>query len=174
MKRFEPLPGERVILKSPKHWKNYIVPVLVILICLVAISVHLRYPGINLLDLCMGMDGFPAWVNSVLSCMEVATMILVILDFTLEVADTACTCYYVTDRRIIIVSSFLNVKTCEMLLERCETVSLRQSLPARMLNSGDIVCTSAGSCLRMEDVCGAGAFRRTLMRELTKHEIIRT
>jgi len=166
MNRFEPLPGEKIILENPKHWKNYILPGLAMAACLGGIALRLSHPEANVINLLMP-GTIPAAAVLVISYGEAIVLMLLLVALGAAMVDLAHTRYYVTNRRIVSTSGWLNVRMSEMLLERVETVALSQKLSERMFNSGDILCVSAGASIYLDDVYDARGFRQRVMEEMT-------
>lgn len=167
MNRFEPLPDEKIVLENPKHWKNYILPGLAVAACLAAVWLRLANPDASLLNYVSPGMVSPDIVL-ILSHGEAIVMLILILALCLSMVDTAYTRYYVTNKRIVSVSGWLNVRILEMRLDKCETVSLSQRISERLFNSGDILCVGAGSTIYLDDVYAARRFRQTIMQMLAK------
>lgn len=170
MNRFELLPDEQIVIENPKHWKNYILPVLAMWLCLAAIALRLRYMDINILNELTGYAIIPEFAVTALSYIEVLTFLVMVAALAFALADIAYTRYYVTNKRIVATAGFLNVRQNEMMLERCETVFLSQKVSERVFNSGDILCISAGAHIHLDDVYDARRFKQTIMTMITKDE----
>lgn len=167
MNRFELLPDEKILLDNPKHWRNYILPVATLCLAFAGLWFRLAHPEKNLVN--MLSPGFlPAGVVQVMSYVEAMTMLIIIMAVGLDMVNTAYTRYYVTNKRIIAISGWFRVRVSEMLLDRCESVSLSQKVSERIFNSGDILCVSAGASIYLDDVYDARRFRQTIVAELTK------
>lgn len=167
MNRFDPLPDEHVIIENPKHWRNYILPVGCIALCLGGMALRLAYPEANLVNWFTKADVIPEDIVNILSYVEAFVMLITMTVLFISVIDIAYTRYYVTNKRIISSAGWLNVRIADMLLERCETVSLFQRVSERLFNSGDILCASAGTSIYLDDVYDARRFRQTIMRMMT-------
>lgn len=170
MNRFEPLEDERVILEMPKHWRNYILPVVAMAAILGAIALRLAFPETSLLNRLAGDPLLPPTAILVASYAEAAVFAVLLVCVAFSVVALAYTRYYVTDKRVVSTSGWINVKVCDMLLERVETVSLSQRAWERVFNSGDILVVSAGASIYLDDVYDARRFRQTVMQEMTKHQ----
>lgn len=162
MNRFELFPGERIVVKTPKHWRNYIPPVFAILLCLVALFLRLRYPDVSLLSVLLPGSLPPAFL-ALAGRVEILLLAVLLPVLAFGMVETAYTQYYITDRRIAAVSGFLNVRVSELMLDRCESVTLSQRLGERLFNAGDILCVSAGAAIYLDDVYDAMRFKQTLM-----------
>lgn len=168
MNRFELLPDEAVILENPKHWRNYIIPVLAMALCLIVLVIRIRNPYDNMVNSVMEKPLISPQHSLYLCYVELALLGIAQLYIAYVMIETAFTRYYVTNRRIVVTEGFLNVRIAEMLISTCQTVSLSQKFIERLFNSGDILCISAGSNLLLEDVYRARAFRQTIMRMMAR------
>ena len=173
MKRFELLPGEQIIIQNPIHWRNYILPVTAMVGCLVGVGLRLAFPDESLLNLLPESMAAPPRLITLISHIEAIAMLMVFVVMCFVVINLAYTRYYVTNKRIIASSGWLNVRTSDMLLDRCETVSLSQRMGERFFNSGDILCVSAGANIYLNDVYNARAFRQTIMARLVELDELR-
>lgn len=169
MKRLELLDDEKIILVNPKHWRNYIVPCFILLLCFAAIVVKLKYPTLNIINIISPGLISEANITS-LSYLEVSIMVLLIAAVYLSMITTAHTYYYVTNQRIVVVEGWINVRMSDMLLERCETISLSQRFWEGIFNSGDLLCISAGTQLYLDDVYDARHFRQVVINEMARIE----
>lgn len=167
MKRFEPLPDEEVIIVNPKHWKNYILPVFLIIFNLALITIIAKNPGLFQF-VNSYISGKTAKVIAGILPAAITVMCgIVIIMAIVNIIDTCYTRYYITDKRIVSISGVIHVTVAEMLLEKCETVSLSQRFTERLFNSGDILCISAGSSIYLDDVYDARKFKQTIINMLT-------
>lgn len=170
MKRFELLPDEEIIISNPKHWKNYLAPGLCIAACAVAGFLKLDNINYNAVNALTGHKVIPQGLVPYVSYLEAIVMALVIIGICIYMIDISYTRYYVTSKRIISSTGFLNVTMSEMMLDKCETVSLSQKLYERFFNSGDILCISAGASIYLDDVYDARKFKQTIVNILSKFE----
>lgn len=167
MKRFEPLQNEKIILECPKHWKNYIVPVLVVMLCLGGMALRLVYPDKSIVNH-FRPETFDQDTVYIFTYLEVIIMALVLLMVSISMVNIAYTRYYVTSHRVISTSGWVTIRTSDMLLERVETVYMSQRFSERLFRSGDIVCVSAGASLYLDDVYSAGRFLQTTLQKMTE------
>ncbi len=170
MQRFELLPEEHIIIENPKHWKNYIIPMFLMMVCAVGAILRMEYSDRIFLNEIFNMDILPLKYSNILSWIEAIVFLLVFIGLSASIIDTAYTRYYVTDKRIISSSGFLNVRINEMTLERCETVSMTQRIMERVFDSGDILCISAGASIYLDDVYHARQFKQTIIKMITEKE----
>lgn len=166
MKRFVPISGEVVVLSSPKHWKNYIVPMLLMLVCLAALLLRLHFWGTTLVDVLRQSMKVPDQFVGLLCIGEVVILGLLMMSLLVKIVNVAYTRYYVTNRRVICSSGWMVVTLSDMMLDKCEYVGLNQRVWERLFNSGDIICISAGARVYMDDVYHARRFRQTVMELL--------
>lgn len=169
MNRFELLPDEKIIIENPKHWKNYIIPAIAMCASLGGVALRLSRPLVSVVNLVVP-GTLPDAVVLAASYAEAIIMVLLLAAVSAALVDLAHTRYYVTDRRIVSISGWLNVRMSDMLLERIETVSLSQKISERIFNSGDILCVSAGASLYLDDVYDARRFRQTVMEMMTRYD----
>lgn len=176
MRRFETMIGETVIVSRPKHWKNHILPALSLLTCLAFASARWVFRSHTILDLFPGFTstevgrtlfGYVSGVKEFLVPVEMAVVLLVSLQALVAIAGIAATRYYVTDRRVVATSGLLNVRVCEILIGRIETVELNESFYERLFGSGDILIVSAGTSIYLDDVYEARRFRMILIEQMT-------
>jgi hypothetical protein len=170
MNRFELMEDESIVIVNPKHWRNYIVPATAMLLALAAIAARLRHPGTSIINHLLGEAAIPLETVVVVSYAEAGMLLLLVVALGFAMVETAHTRYYVTTKRIIAESGWLSVRISEMLLDRCETVSMTQRVPERIFNSGDILCVSAGASIYLDDVYDARKFRQTIMKMMVKEE----
>lgn len=164
MKRFELLDGERTVISESIHWKNRLLPAAGVLLSLTLLALRLRFMDTSVLNAASGMDIIDRRFQAVLSTLEALCLLAMCFSSAIRLIRVSYTRYYVTTQRIISVSGILAVDYQEMLLSRCETVYLRQSVYERLFRSGDILCVSAGATLYLDDVHDAVAFKQTLMK----------
>lgn len=170
MNRFEPLEDEHIILEMPKHWRNYILPVVAMGAILGAIAIRLAFPETSLLNRLAREPLLPTEAVQAISYLEATLFAVLLVCVSVSVVAIAYTRYYVTNKRVVSTSGWINVKVCDMLLERVETVSLSQRAVERIFNSGDLLVVSAGASIYLDDVYDARRFRQTVMQEMTKNQ----
>lgn len=177
MRRFETMPGETVLISRPKHWKNFILPVLSLLTCIVFAIARWAYRTHTILELFPSLLSDPTYrslfesvysVRPILVVAEITIVMLMSLESVVTILEVCATRYYVTDRRIVATSGLLNVRMCEILLRRIETVELNETLYERIFGSGDILIIAAGTNIYLDDVYDARQFKMTLIEQMTK------
>lgn len=166
-RRFELLPGEKIIKDEPIHWKNYLASLLAMSLCffLMLLRAHLR--DVSLINLAVGKALVPAGTNAVIFWVEMLALLAFSMAALVRAIDISYIHYYLTDRRIIAISGVVERRFSEMLLAKCEMVYLTQSAYERMYNCGDILCVSAGASLFLDDVRNAVVFKQDLMSILS-------
>lgn len=167
MKRFELLKDETILMEQPIHWKNYLSSGTFLLLCTVLFIVRAFNPDACLADLITGNDK-PSDASAVLGRLELISAGVLMVIFFMRAASVAFIRYYVTNRRIVATSGFFTIHTQEMLIERCETVFLRQSVYERAFGCADLLCIAPGSKIVLDDVTKAEAFKETIMKQLTQ------
>lgn len=167
MNRFELLPDEKIVIETPKHWRNYILPALTCALCLAAVWFRLRDPMSNVVNR-FYPGTIPQKAVLVLSFAEAGVLLILLAALCFTMVDTAYTRYYVTNKRIISVSGWFSVRIIEMRIDRVETVSLSQRPGERIFNSGDILCVCPGASICLDDVYDARRFRQTVMRMISE------
>ena len=169
MNRFELLKDEEILISTPKHWKNYIIPTLLLAVCGFLLWLRLTRDGILLGSLVEFIPVvIPAELVRMATYAEALALVAGIGFFAFTDLRSYYTQYYVTNKRIIISQGILNVDIAEMALEKCETVNLYQKLYERFFNSGDILCISAGASIYLDDVYDARKFKQTIINQIVK------
>lgn len=164
IKGIELLPGEEVVIAEPIHWKNYIIPATSLFSLFAILAVRLALPEVSFTDSAAGAPLMPEPLKGPVFRLEVAVLVVLIAASARRMLQVAYTQYAVTTRRIICRSGLVAVRMEEMLIDRCETVTLKQSPYERLFGAGDITCMSAGASIWLDDVRNARAFRSTLLR----------
>lgn len=167
MNRFELLPDEKIVIETPKHWRNYILPTIAAAACIAAVWLRIKDPWSSLVNKFLP-GTIPQKVVLILSFAEAALLIILLAALCFAMVDTAYTRYYVTNKRIISVTGWFNVRIVEMRIDRVETVSLSQRPGERIFNSGDILCVCPGASIYLDDVFDARRFRQTVMRMVSE------
>lgn len=165
-RRINLLEGEKIILENPIHWRNYIAPVAAMIACLIGIALRLSYKEFNLINKIE-----PGTISKdmiyLFSYGEVIIMAILLLVLSIHLIKLAYTRYYLTNKRVIKITGWVNVLMSDMLLERIETISLSQRFFERIFDSGDLLCVSAGATIYLDDVYDARGFRQTVINEMT-------
>lgn len=177
MRRFETMNGETVLISRPKHWKNYILPALSLLTCLIFASARWAYRSHTILELFPAITATESGrmifesvfgIKGLLVLVEMAVVTMMSLQALVTVIDISATRYYVTDKRVVATSGLLNVRICEILIKRIETVELNESVYERIFGSGDILIIAAGTNIYLDDVYDAREFKMTLVKQMSE------
>lgn len=158
------LPKENVLLEYGIHWKRYVVPFSGICASLFILTVRLWFFGQPLiLALNRYMPNVMTADYRIISIMEIA-LCLVFLSWSLtETVSCLTTTYCLTTQRIIAKKGWLNIRVTEMMVRRCETITISRSIFGRILNYGDIKAISAGASIFLDDVPHPERFRETII-----------
>lgn len=170
MKRFETLEGETILAEEPIHWKNYLIPFLLLCVCTFSLLFRAYYPRESLINGIARSELIPARFQPLFSALEIAALAVLALTGIISVIRTSMTRYYVTDRRVVAVSGVIAISVQEMFIDRMETVLIHQSPYERIYGCGDVVCVAPGSQVFLDDVKDAEAFRRLLLETAMKHK----
>lgn len=170
MHRFDPLPGERIIVSENIHWKNYIFPGLLAVVCLVSLVFRACFLDVSLVNRIVGSEVVPARWQARISLAEVVFLGILTLLSVAAMIRTAYKSYYLTTMRLIATSGVFRRYIGEMLLDKCETICLNQTVYERLFGTGDILAVAPGSHLFMDDVRHALAFRQTVLREIFRRK----
>lgn len=164
------LNNESVVRHSPIHWKNVLIPAALLALCLFIVGYKSYYRDESVFTLIPTGNLSPEVVSD-LSVLETGLCLLAAFIALVYLAVTSSRHYYLTNLRIIVSTGLIRRKVTEMFIDKCETVTLDQILLDRMLDSGDITCTGAGTELTLESVMKAGAFKRDIVEQLSHTEI---
>lgn len=163
MKRFELMPGERILSSEGIHWKNQLSSAALALLALGAAAWRFTHRGATLLSGLPISAETSARLLSGALLLEGLALLLLFMTALLRMVRNAYIRYYLTDRRIVRVSGIVTVSVSDMLLSRVEMVLLNQNLYERLFNCGDIRCVSAGAELFLDDVRNARGFKASVM-----------
>lgn len=161
--RFTLFPDERVIVSTRIHWINLIVPGVLLIAGFSALLLKIMHSDVSLINLVAKQALIQQEWQKWTSLLGYILLVLFLLKQMLVLADLLLTRYYVTNKRVISISGVFNISMSEMLLDRCETVSLSQNFLERIFNIGDIVVLSAGSSMVLNDVPSVNDFRMKLL-----------
>jgi len=74
--------------------------------------------------------------------------------------------FMLTNKRVVLRQGIISRKTVEILLAKCEGVSVDQSIIGRILGFGTLVVTTGGATSRFEYVNQPVAFRNSVNEEI--------
>jgi len=167
MKRFEPIDGEVILADEPIHWKNYIGSLCVLLLTALLLGVRTGKPDGCLLDWLPAGERLNDATRMILGHIELVIYFVALGAAYLRLAKVYFIRYYLTSKRIIVTTGFFTVRTVEMLIQRCETVNLKQNVVERLFGCADITCLAPGSSILLLDVKRAAEFKKLIMSYLT-------
>ena len=170
--RFTLFPEEKVIMVTRLHWINIIAPGIIAIATMTGLWWRCTNIDFSLFNYIFQKELIPLEYQYHASLIGAVILLLLHLKAIVSIIASLLTRYYITDRRIIITSGILTVTLSEMLLSRCETVTLSQNVLERLLGSGDIMILSAGASLILNDVPEVNSFRMTILNlstETQKH-----
>lgn len=168
MKRFKPIEGEEILIEEPIHWKNYILPSILLGICTFAMLFRAYFPKESLINALLHGCYIDAEMQKILTGGEILFLAFFALQAFVKMMEVSYVRYYVTSKRIISISGILNIRIQEMLISRCEMVYMNQNVYERMFNTGDILAVSAGANIFLDDVYNALKFKETVLEEMNK------
>ena len=168
MKRFKPMEDEQILIEEPIHWKNYILPSVLLCICTFGMLFRAYFPKESLINALMHGNYIDAQMQKILTGGEILIMAVFALEAFIKIMEVSYVRYYVTDKRIVAIAGILNLRIQEMLISRCEMVYMNQSIYERMFNTGDILAVSAGANIFLDDVYDALTFKQVVLEEMNK------
>ena len=167
MKRFNLLDGETVIIEKPIHWKNYLSSLVLFCLFLTGLIIRSRHPEGCIISKLVS-DAINGEAAVLFGKIELLFCAIAVLFFFGRIAKISCIRYYVTNKRILMTSGFFTIRIAEMLISRCETVMLKQSIYERLFRCADLMCLAPGSSLYLEDVPNAEKIRTTILNLIAK------
>ena len=167
-KRIELFPNETIVLKERIHWKNYIFPGTILLCGLIMGLLRVTDMGTTFIEMLAGAPPLGDDATKIIATIELIAAICIRLMSLLRIIIISTVRYYVTSKRIISTWGFVTKSINEMLLARCETVLMHQSVSERLFQCGDIECIAPGSVIHLEDVYYPVRFKMTVMSEMAR------
>lgn len=169
MKRFLPLNGEKTLIEAPIHWKNYLSSGTLFLVFGILFA-FLTIKNDCITNALTGKEIIQGDAAKILLGLELIFFGFIIMFAFGRAAKVACIRYYVTTERIISTNGFFTIKTKEMLIARCETVNIKQSVYERLFGCADILCQAPGSEIILDDVANADKFRKTILEQMSTYK----
>lgn len=171
------MPDEKIVLSRAKHWRNYILPGLTLIMAIVIMKMTNMMTA-TIIDqtyeiIMQGVQRDSSQAEDLMMMMSIiikSSAIVILLISLNSILDVMYTCYVITDKRVLMTSGFLKVRTSEMALTRCETISLTQKVHERIFSTGDLLIVTAGASIYMDDVTKVVEFRREMMKLITKEQ----
>lgn len=161
--RFTLFDGEKVILTTGLHWINLIIPTLMSFLFAALLIFRCMNMKLSLINILTNHAVIPSEYQRTAALTGALLLFIILMNFLVRIAITLLTRYFITDKRVIITSGLLTIRLSEMLLDRCETVTLSQNILERILDTGDIMIISAGSSLILKDVPEVNSFRMQII-----------
>lgn len=159
---------ETILVEQPIHWKNYIMPLLSIVLCLTAIFIRGLHKEYSIVNDLLSYSLIPTHTQIVLSKVELVILGLLILGSILKMLSISYIRYYLTNKRVIYVSGIIQVTSQEVLIEKIEMIYLNQNAYERIFGCGDILCVTAGAPIFLDDVKNAVAFKQTVLQQMSR------
>jgi len=168
-KTFKAMEGETVLLSESIHWKNYIVPLVTLVVTSALIMVIAHHAvKMPLSAIFIGEQIYGEQLGGFLAYAEFAMLAFINVWVVCRLISISYVRYYVTDRRVVATKGVFTRRTEEMFLNRCEMVDVKQSLYERLFGCGDILCTAAVSTLLLDDVNNVFEFKHTILKALSE------
>lgn len=124
------MPGEQIIYKARLHWAMFVGSAIKILFAL--------------LLLVIGVSAQEDYLQLAVIFLAGLIFLSGILNFLSALVSYLSTEFALTDRRVIAKTGWLRRRSIELLLEKIESIGVRQSILGRMLNFGTIIVTGTG------------------------------
>ncbi|MFY9801517.1 MAG: PH domain-containing protein [Candidatus Acidiferrales bacterium] len=131
------IPGETVIYETRLHW-------VVMLGHLIVGFLLLALPGALLLYYALSQTAMPSNTLHLTEAAGVALLICGFIVIVIGMVRRNATEMAVTNRRVIIKTGLLTRKTIEMLLNKVESIEVRETALGRILGYGTIVVIGTG------------------------------
>ena len=161
--------GEHVIFRRGLHWKNYIYPGGVLLLCLVGLVTVVSAPGFSFSGVAYGVTMMDA--GSLLAAGEVMAFAAGILWAVFAAICRASVGYFITNHRVIKMWGFMNLHSIEVQLHRCKGVHVSEKFYERVFGTGDVTIYTSGMNVYFDDVPSVKEFARVLQNHVTAIQI---
>lgn len=158
------MPDETVIREEGIHWKNYIVPLLGLMASTTITAIRIYFYGQPLV---LALDKYLSGIDYGL--ISLGELIVCLVFFIWSVTETIrclTTNYVVTDKRLIAKKGWLSIRTAEMMLDKCETITVSHPIMGRILGYGDVIAISAGASIFLDDVPDPYGFKSIILMEI--------
>jgi uncharacterized membrane protein YdbT with pleckstrin-like domain len=131
------VPGEKVIYQTRLHW-------IVMIWHLIVGCLLLGLPGVLLLYYALSENGMETRDVHLMEGGGVALLVCGAVVILLGMVRRNATEMAVTNHRVVIKTGLVGRKTIEMLLNKVESIEVRETAPGRMLGYGTIVMIGTG------------------------------
>lgn len=143
------LKGEEIVYKAKIHWAIFI-PTIVWCIITVLFMTELN-------DVDNSADFNHSLKNTIL-----LMIVITICCFIHELLKMLSSEYVLTTKRLILKSGIISRKTTELMLTKCEGVSVEQSILGRILNYGTLKATTGGVTSKYKKIANPVFFRNRI------------
>ena len=168
------LPGENLIFSSGIHWKNLLGPAVIIVAAFAILgwkAGNAERPFLDaiLMALDTGMVVSPEW-SADINILEVAVLLLISAKAIAAAVRLLYTGYFVTTRRVIRTTGWLNTRSTEIQISRCKVIDVTQSLWEKVFSTGDIRISTAETTLFFDDVPQVKEFAAKIQERVSEIE----
>jgi uncharacterized membrane protein YdbT with pleckstrin-like domain len=136
--------GEQIHYKAHVHWCIFVIPVLLLLV-----GIH-YYPSSNVFEHLIGITTLPVGAFTLLRSLYLKNG----------------TQYVVTSKRVILKQGILSRDAMELMLNKCEGLSISQGFIGRLLGFGTILLTTGGATNVFRYVTEPIKFRNAINEQL--------
>ncbi len=169
------LPGESLIFSSGIHWKNLLGPGAITAAALAALLSPAHHAGKSLFDALLravGADMFSVAPEHAATVVALEDLILLYVAFKAVAAAVRLlyTGYFVTTRRVIRTTGWLNTRSTEIQISRCKVIDVTQSLWEKAFSTGDIRISTAETTLFFDDVPQVKEFAAKIQERVSEIE----
>lgn len=168
-------PGEELLFASGIHWKNYIVPFVagvVLMALLILKAFYATEPLTN--DWIRAFGGtfvLGGAAGSAASAAEYLAISFLLAADIVGVMRRLCVGYFITGRRIILMSGWLNLHSTEIQLTRCKAVAVKENIYERIFGTGDVIVYTAETQVYFDDVPHVRAFATLIQDTVSEIQI---
>ena len=148
--------GESVQYRASLHWKVVLVPVFIAIVLL-------GLAGLAFWQAAYSDPGVATalWIVGILLLLA-AALRLITLWIVISSAEFA-----VTNKRVILKTGFIKIKTAEIFLAKVESVGVDQTIVGRVMGYGSVVIRGTGGSLEpFSDISRALEFRRQIQEQI--------
>lgn len=130
------IPGEVLIFQTRLHW--------IVMLGHIVLGCILLIPGILLLYYAFSRSGIDAGTVRVMQAGGAVLILCGVVALVIGVIRRNATEMAVTNRRVVIKIGLVSRKTIEMLLNKIETIEVRETMIGRLMGYGTIVVIGTG------------------------------
>jgi hypothetical protein len=156
------IPGETMIYETRLHW-------IVMLGHLVVGCLLLELPGVFLLYYAFSQTGIDTKTVHLMEGGGVALLVFGLVTILMGMVRRNATEMALTNRRVVIKKGMVGRTTIEMLLNKVESIEVKEPAMGRMLGYGTIVVIGTGGTLEPFDrIMSPLEFRRQVQQQIEK------